>query len=82
MRKSPPEIAAANNDGNNDGIGPVEEAGEEEEEDDDVDGEDAGAPKKRGAELIGVRLPIVLKWKEQSMIGSRRQDMPLIVMVR
>jgi len=27
LRKSPPEIAAANNDGNNDGIGPVEEAG-------------------------------------------------------
>ena len=81
LRKSPPEIAAANNDGN-DGVGPVEEDGDEEEEDDDVDGEDAGAPKKRGAELIGVRLPIVLKWKQLSMIGSRRQEMPLIVMVR
>ena len=50
MRKSPPEIAAANNDGN-DGVGPVVEDGDEEEEDDDVDGEDAGAPKKKRSRI-------------------------------
>jgi len=49
LRKSPPEIAAANNDGN-DGVGPVEEDGEE-EEDDDVDNEDAGAPKKKRSRI-------------------------------
>jgi len=50
LRKSPPEIAAANNDGN-DGVGPVVEDGDEEEEDDDVDGEDAGAPKKKRSRI-------------------------------
>jgi hypothetical protein len=81
LRKSPPEIAAANNDVNDGVAGPVEEAGEE-EKDDNVDDEDAGAPNKKKSRINWVRLPIVLKWKQRSMIGSRRQEMPLIVMVR